>query len=304
VDEFHRRMSDLTREVQSAVAEFRAHPAYASSGAHATAPWSLNDVTRLHSQLRDGGNPQAVSAAHALESSALGEAETREIMGLLPPSSDVATDIHSTSHALAAQDPAIPRNWRIAILSLAVAVAVAGGGIWQLQSQLRAAAVQVAAAEQRSEKAREDAARQAQASREEAAREISNARDMANRAQLIGAVLAAPDLARFGLYPIDPVRGGAAQMLWSRSRGFVFSGNRIPAPPANTAYQTWLVTRAGPVSAAIWVPDADGTVTVTRDTLVIPRGVIRVMVTLEGSNGNDRPSGDPVLTSPLPIEQN
>ena len=41
--------------------------------------------------------------------------------------------------------------------------------------------------------------RQAAAAREEAAREIASAREMANRAEQIGNVLAAPDLIRYSL---------------------------------------------------------------------------------------------------------
>jgi hypothetical protein len=187
-------------------------------------------------------------------------------------------------------------------VGLAIAIAVAAGWVWRLQNELRTAAGQVAQAEQRSQKASEDAAHQAQVARDDAAREIAAAREMANRAQLIGAVLAAPDLIRFNLAGSDPVQASSAQVLWSRSRGLVFSGNRIPAPPSNRTYQVWLVTRSGPVSAATWNPNPDGTATVTREAPLATRPVVGIMVTIEGANGSTVPSGQTVLSSPLPNE--
>src|SRR5262249_13158247 len=49
-DEFHRRMGDLTRELQSAVTEIKTRSAVPAAAVESAAPWSLDDVTRLHSQ--------------------------------------------------------------------------------------------------------------------------------------------------------------------------------------------------------------------------------------------------------------
>lgn len=282
--EFHRRIGDLSRELQSAVAEIRARPPYPAPGLEGAAQWSLNDVTRLHTQLRDAG-------------------ETKDVVDLatqLPPAHDEAVDTRTISAPAGVSEQPIPSRWRLAILGLALAIAVAGGWVWRLQGELRSAAGQVADAERKSQQASEDAARQALAARQEAAREISGAREMANRAQVIGAVLAAPDLIRFNLAGADSLQAASAQALWSRSRGLVFSGTRVPMPPLNAAYQIWLLTRAGPVSAATWVPNEDGTATVIREAPIVARPVIGVVVTLEGANGSATPSGPSVLSTPLP----
>ena len=62
-------------------------------------------------------------------------------------------------------------------------------------------------------------------------------------------ILAAPDLVRFNLTGSGDAARVSAQALWSRSRGFVFSGSRLPRPPAGSAYQIWLTGTGRPVSA-------------------------------------------------------
>jgi hypothetical protein len=74
-------------------------------------------------------------------------------------------------------------------------------------------------------------------------------------------------------------------------------------PPPNATYQLWLVTRGGPLNAATWVPEADGTATVIREMPEVARPVIGVVVTLEGAPGSDRPSGEALLSSLPPPEQ-
>ena len=83
-------------------------------------------------------------------------------------------------------------------------------------------------------------------------------------------------------------------MLWSRSRGFVFSASGLPAPSAGATYQIWLLTRGGAVSAATFVPDSAGRVTVTT-ALNIPRAVVGAIVTTEQKNGASTPTGEPIL---------
>jgi hypothetical protein len=184
-----------------------------------------------------------------------------------------------------------------------VAVVVAGGFGWYLQNQVRIAAGRAQQAELESQKAAAVAAQQATAAREEATREIASAREMATRAELVGNVLAAPDLIRWNLSGVGdtPLSG---QALWSRTRGFVFSGSRIPPAPPNGTYQVWLLTRFAPVRASTFAPAPDGTVTLALQGLSVPRAVVGVMVTVEGPDGADVPSGQPILTSvpPAPVE--
>jgi len=59
-----------------------------------------------------------------------------------------------------------------------------------------------------------------------------------------------------------------------------------------------------PVRASIFTPAPDGTVTLALQGLSVPRAVVGVMVTAEGANGADVPSGEPILTSvpPAPVD--
>ena len=79
-------------------------------------------------------------------------------------------------------------------------------------------------------------------------------------AMLKAGVRAAPDLVRYNLIGGDAAIASSAQLLWSRSRGFVFSGSRVPPLPAGSIYQVWLVTTGAPVSAGIFSPDSSGRV--------------------------------------------
>ena len=53
-NEVHLRLNELTMELQSALAEMKARLDRPPSSRDAASQWSLDDVTRLHGQLRDG----------------------------------------------------------------------------------------------------------------------------------------------------------------------------------------------------------------------------------------------------------
>jgi hypothetical protein len=281
-------MTDLMRELQSAVAEIKNQQPRIDSGGE----WSLDDVARLHSQIRDSQIPAVAGT----------QVERFRGTPRVLPVADVDDHTGSVVSEVpqATADPSIARTWRLAVAGLVLVAVIATGFGWRLQNQVRAAAERVQATEVRSQQAVEDAARQAAAAREEAAREISSAREMANRAQRIGNVLAAPDLVRYNLAGSSGAPGASGQALWSRSRGFVLSGSRIPPPPQGGVHQVWLLTRLAPVKAGTLVPDADGTVTLVQEPPGVPRAVVGVMVTAEGAGGSDTPSGDAVLTSVFP----
>ena len=143
--------------------------------------------------------------------------------------------------------------------------------------------------------ATETAAREFDAYRDQATRQLAEFRDRAAKAQTIADVLAAPDLLQFNLTGRGALNGATAQVRWSRSRGFVFSGSRIPAPPPNTTYQVWLLTRLGAVSADTFAPDATGAVTNAKPPLQLSRMVTGAMVTLEPAAGSTTPTGDLVM---------
>ena len=282
-DDVHVVLGEFGRDLQSLVTEMKARheqPARLDNGA---APWPLDDVTRLHSQLRDSGEVVRPGSGRGLFDQS-GASAAREL-----PSA-ATSDVEASATRGEQQ---IPRNWRFAVIGLGLAVILAGAFGWYLQSQVRAAAARAQQAELESQRAAAESMRQAAVAREEAAREIASARAMATRAELIGNVLAAPDLIRYNLSGSGAATG---QALWSRTRALVFSGSRIPALASGT-YQVWLLTRLAPVKASTFMPDADGTITVVEQSLIVPRAVVGVMVTAEPTDGVETPSGEPILTS-------
>jgi hypothetical protein len=188
----------------------------------------------------------------------------------------------------------------VAFAVLAVGVIGAGALTLGLQrrvdTKLNEAAARVTAAERQAEAAAQLANQRIAATREDADHKIAEAGQTARKAQTVSDVLAAPDLVRFNVTSGATTPRTYAQMLWSRSRGLVFSGSRVPAAPVGTTYQAWLLTNAEPVSAGLFVPDAAGRVMlVTEDPPRIPRTVTGVAVTLEPTGGRAAPSGPPVL---------
>jgi hypothetical protein len=267
--EFLRRLDEIARDLHSAVADMRAPALDRLPPPDRAAPWTFEDVTRLHNQLRDSG---------------------------APPENGVPTLAASSVNG---EWPAMWRR-RLGFAGLGVALVVAGGFGWYLQNEVRVAAGRSQQAELKAQRATADAARQAATAREEAARQISSAREIADRAERIGNVLAAPDLIRYTLSGGTAAPAAAGQGLWSRTRGLVFTGTRLPPPPPEGAPQVWLLTRSAPVKASAFVPKPDGTVTVVENGLRVRGAVVGIMVTAERMSGGASPSSDLVLTSLLP----
>jgi hypothetical protein len=178
---------------------------------------------------------------------------------------------------------------------MAVLIVVAGLFAWRLQRDMRAATARAEQTQVESRAAAETASRRAAERQEAAARQLVAAQDLAARAQTIGDVLAAPDLVRYTLVSPRGVGAATGQVLWSRSRGFVFSASGLTAPPSDTTYQIWMLVRGGAVSAGTFEPDAAGRVTLTTAPAV-SRPVIGAIVTAERKGGAETPVGDLVLT--------
>src|SRR5262249_46868741 len=131
--------------------------------------------------------------------------------------------------------------------------------------------------------------------RDEANRQIAAARESAQRAETVGAILTAPDLIRFTLTSGAADRS-SAQVLWSRTRGLVLSASRLPAAPPESIYQLWLKTNAESVSAGIFAPDSTGRATLVTDVPPqVPGPVVGAEVTIEPSGGRSAPSGRTLL---------
>ena len=289
--EFHRSTSELTREVQNAVAELRSLSQNRARQLPGETPaWPLEDVTRLHSQLRD------TQGVHVSEPRALPVAREPQTAPAAPaePPSTAAPPAVSPFSPLVAADP--PKTRRLALIAGAVLLLIlAGAFAWRLESQIRASAERLNETQRELRETTETAARQINETQVQANRAISAAQELTARAQMISDVLAAPDLIRFPLVGRDSLESATGQVLWSRSRGiFVFSASGLPAPPQDSTYQVWLLTRTGAVSVATFDPDSGGRATVTATPKVPP--LVGAMVTMEHKGGNATPSGEPLLT--------
>jgi len=289
--EFQRSTSELTREIHSAVAELRsaAQTRARQLGGEAQPPaWPLEDVTRLHSQMRDA------QGAQVTEPRALTVAPSPPQAPVEPPS-PTPTTAGTPFSRFTAGEPAKTR--RIALITTAAVVLLiaAGAFAWRLESQMRTSAAQLDETQRQLRLTTESAARQINETQVQANRAISEAQQQTARAQMLSDVLAAPDLIRFALVGRDSVESATGQVLWSRSRGIlVFSASGLPAPPQESTYQVWLLTRTGAVSIATFDPDSGGRATVTAMPKVPP--LVGAMVTMERKGGNDTPSGEPLLT--------
>jgi hypothetical protein len=282
--EVHVRLAELTRELQAALAEMKLRLDRHPASRDPSAPWSLDDVTRLHGQLRDGVRP-AGELPRTIEHPSV--PSIRELTaGSVTDSSVVRSGI--------------PAKWAMAVVFLGVAAVIAVVFGWRLQSQVKAASDRAYVAERTLNAALSDVARQSEAAREDAARQRAEMQAMTLRAQRMSDVAAAPDLIRFTLSGVD---GASGQGLFSRSRGLVVNGWRLPPLPANSRYQAWLLTRTTPVKAGTLTVQADGSATLAQQTPPVPRAVIGVQVSVESSEEGETPSGTPVLSSSVPTAQ-
>ena len=109
---------------------------------------------------------------------------------------------------------------------LFAAAALVGIALW-VGGRLNDAAGRVASAEQHVLATTRLANEEVRAARDDANKQIAEARQLAQRAESVSAVLTAPDLIRFNLTGGDPGARTTAQLLWSRSRGMVFSASRL-----------------------------------------------------------------------------
>jgi hypothetical protein len=306
--DLHRRMDDLARDLHAAVAELRHRPDGAPLGTTPTS-WSLDEVTRLHQELRDGsaarGSLPPGNEPDVLDSSSAGLAP-RQASSLVGATSRITVEYPAES-ASAADDasvvgapPPAPRSngrWYAVLIVAALGLAVSIGLSMTFYRRADVAAARASEAQQHAEQIAAAADQRIEAARQDAATKIAQARETASKAQVTSDVLAAPDLVRFNLSGGDPAARISAQLLWSRSRGMVFSGSRLPALAPGTTYQIWLLTAEAPISAGTFVPDAAGRVTAAAETLSnVPRPITGVRVTLEPEPGRAQPSGTTVLT--------
>jgi hypothetical protein len=176
--------------------------------------------------------------------------------------------------------PSRPIAWWLAT---AASLAVAGGlSIYSTELRNRIAGLE---GELRDTQARADAARQ----------QTDAARRAAADAETAMAILTAPDVARVDLAGQTVAPKASARAFWSRSRGMVFNASNLPPLPAGRAYQLWVVTVQGPISAGLLTPDARGSVSATFNTPPDIPQPVAMAVTIEPAGGVPAPTGDRFL---------
>ena len=292
-NEVHMRLNELTMELQSALTEMKARLDRPPASRDASSQWSLDDVTRLHGQLRDG----AIGTAEVPRT--IEQPTSPPARQLLAARPELGESDRAARHASGRRRPSgtdsvagIPVKWAVVGLAFVVLLAAVFG--WRMQSQIRAAAERQRISDFKYDQVLNDSLRQREETRRAAEAEVERAREVASRTQRIADVLTAPDLIRFNL---SGAAGASGQALFSRSRGVVVSGSRLPPPAPNTSHQVWLLTPTEAVKMGALSAEPDGTVTLVQAVPSIPRRVVGVMVTEESAASGDAPSGAAVLSS-------
>ena len=178
---------------------------------------------------------------------------------------------------------AAPRTAMPAWLALAAALALAIGAsayAWQLQQRVRTLEARLDSAEERASSAE---------------REVATVRRQADEAQAAMNVMAAPDMVRIDLAGQPAAAAARARARGSRNRGLVFAARNLPQAPAGRVYQVWVVTTAGPVSAGLLTPGADGRAEAFFNTPPDIAPPTAVAVTLEPAGGVPAPTGEAYL---------
>jgi Anti-sigma-K factor rskA, C-terminal len=287
----HLQLSDLSRTIQALVAELRVGASTSIGPQSATAAWPLDRVVHLHDELRRAANGRDAGPSTAGQTFGNVSSEARVGRGRL------------IEHAVPAERgeslptiAVVRRSWYIAAAAAVAAGLLIFGLVRRIETRLDDASSRVAAAERQAEATTERANQEMTNARQEANRQIAEARESAQRAETVSAILAAPDLVRINLTG-GAVERSFAQLLLSRTRGLVLSASRLPPAPPQMTYQLWLLTTAAPVSAGLFVPDANGRATVVVD--VPPRvagPVVGAQVTVEPSAGSQAPSNRLLLS--------
>ena len=195
------------------------------------------------------------------------------------------------------------RLWQFALLFVSLLTLASGILAWRLLQDARAATAAVEDLRRERVTAIDGAARELAAARESSAAALKEAALRAEQVRLISAVLAAPDVSRYDLGGRDNLTGAVAQLRWSRSRGLVFAGSKIPLPPTDSVYQLWLLTGAGPLRTATFVPDEAGVVTVALPVPETAGAITGAMVTIEPAGGSEAPTTSPVLVRSLDVNR-
>jgi hypothetical protein len=321
--ELYREIGVLAREVRDALAELRLATPQLTSGPRQ--PWSLDNVVKLHNELRAEGEVSGAPAfAGAGAGTTLGLATVSSrsalaLAGVAPldaESTAVAAEPariergftpapdHERPPAPVESAPVVPVWRRTPVVAAALMALILGAfGVYlqfQVQTGLRDAAARAEAAERGAAAARAVAQRELDAAQRAAQVRLEAAQQAARSAQTLASIAAASDLHRFDLAARDA--DASVQVLFSRSAGVAFSASRLPSPPDGKIWQLWLVSPGRAVSAGTVTADPAGRATAIFDVPTnVPRAVIRAMLTAEPAGGSSQPTGAAYALSPLPL---
>ena len=320
--ELYREFGVLAREVRDALAELRLATPQLTSGPRQ--PWSLDNVVKLHNELRAEGEVSGAPAfAGAGSGTTLGLATVSSrsalaLAGVAPldaESAAVTADPARIERGFTAppdhQTPAPVENARVVpvwrrtpvVAAAAIALILGAFGVYlqfQLQSGLRDAAARAEAVERGAAEARAVAQRDLDASQRAAQSRLEAAQQVARSAQTLASIAAASDLRRFELEARDA--DVSAQVLFSRSAGVAFNASRLPSAPDGKIWQLWLVSPGRAVSAGTVTADPAGRTSAIFDAPAnLPRAVIRAMLTAEPAGGSSQPTGVAYALSPLTL---
>lgn len=250
-------------------------------------PWPLEGVMSLHDELRRSEGGLALPPAREESTRLLAErVESLELAAVVGKE-----ELQRTVERYSKQ-----RRWaNVAIVLLAagiVSTAVTALN-WKrsLDARLADSTDRLANAQRVAQSAAEEAEKGIASAKLAADEQIADARRTAQRAQIVSDVLAAPDLVRVSLPGSPRAPQASAQLLWSRSRGFVLSGSRLPVPRDGSQHHLWLLTSARPVAVGSFTVDAQGQTTwVNEATPRVSTSVVGAAITNEAGSGTPRRS--------------
>lgn len=279
------RLQELCANVQTVLAELQTRSGVPAPATPKAAAWPLERVVHLHDELRRNGNasdqPPALTSGNGADGDAAVNGRRRSFIEAINATVD---------------DDRQRRRFIATGAAIVVALVVIVGVMLWVTGRLNDAAGRVALAEQQVAATTRVASDEVRAARDDANRQITEARQLAQRAETVSAVLTAPDLIRFNLTSTLS-DGSSAQVLWSRSRGVVLSGSRLPGPGPQKTYQLWLVTNGPTVSAGVFAPDSTGRATLVVDPPPkVPGPVMGAAITIEPAGGGQTPTGQMLLT--------
>jgi len=302
--DLHREMADLAREVRGAIAEIRQGPTLG-----ARQPWALDNVVRLHNELRAGD--EEGTDAPATRVAATGTLGISPVAMRAPRLLETGSrsdldqvDAAPVTSSPAATEPIARRRTGIAwIAAAAIALlAIAGYGVYlrtEIVNGLRSAAARADLAERDAAASRVQARQEIAAVRQVADERLATAQQAATAAQMVASIVASPDARRIELRRPGSESPAIAQLLWSRSQGVALTASRLPAPPPGRTYQLWLLTRTTPASVGLVTPNDSGPTSVAFPWPAgLQRMVVGAIVSIEPAEGSRQPSGAPWLVSP------